>query len=95
MKSKIEALENKARIEFEQLKLQSEAKSKQSSEDHDSSDTVDDTLVGDYNDVGLDDIVEIKQKNECGIDFLTKNQKEGVSKTNKVVNLMELIVEII
>ena len=83
MKSKIEALENKARIEFEQLKLQSEAKSKQSLEDHDSSDTSDDTLVGDYNDVGLDDIVEIKQKNECGIDFLTK-KSEGKGFKNKI-----------
>ena len=75
MKSRIEALENKARIEFEQLKLQSEAKAKQFSEDHDSSGTVDDSLFGDYNDVDIDDIVEIKQKNECGIDFLTKKSE--------------------
>ena len=77
MKSKIEALENKARIEFEQLKSQSQAKSKQNSqkEDYATLDTDDDTQYGDYNDVDLDEIVEIKQKNQCGINFLTKKSE--------------------
>ena len=77
MKSKIEALENKARIEFEQLKSQSQAKSKQNSqeEDYTTLDTDDDTQYGDYNDVDLDEIVEIKQKNQCGINFLTKKSE--------------------
>ena len=78
MKSKIEALENKARIEFEQLKLQSEANSKKSSEDNNAPETVDESQYGDYNDVNLDDIVEIEQKNECGINFLSK-KSEGKS----------------
>ena len=78
MKSKIEALENKARIEFEQLKLQSEANSKKTSEDNNAPVTVDESQFGDYNDVNLDDIVEIQQKNECGINFLSK-KSEGKS----------------
>ena len=78
MKSKIEALENKARIEFEQLKLQSEANSKETSKDNNAPETVDESQYGDYNDVNLDDIVEIEQKNECGINFLSKNS-EGKS----------------
>ena len=74
MKSKIEALENKARIEFEQLKLQS----KKTSEDNNAPETADESQYGDYNDVNLDDIVEIEQKNECGINFLSK-KSEGKS----------------
>ena len=97
MKSKIEALENKARIEFEQLKSQSQAKSKQNSEDYVTPVTDDDTQYGDYNDVDLDEIVEIKQKNQCGINFLTK-KSEGRSFKNIVtdfcVYLMEDILEL-
>ena len=97
MKSKIEALENKARIGFEQLKSQSQAKLKQNSEDYATLDTDDDTQYGDYNDVDLDEIVEIKQKNQCGINFLTK-KSEGRSFKNIVtdfwVYLMEPIVEL-
>ena len=90
MKSKIKALENKARMEFEQLKLQSEAKTKQSSEDHPSFVTVDDSLLGDYNDVNLDEIVEIKQKNECGIDFLNK-KSEGKDFKTYMSNCMYIL----
>ena len=97
MKSKIEALENKARIGFEQLKSQSQAKSKQNSEDYVTPVTDDDTQYGDYNDVDLDEIVEIKQKNQCGINFLTK-KSEGRSFKNIVtdfcVYLMEDILEL-
>lgn len=75
MKSKIEALENKAKIEFAQLKSQSTAKSKQSLEDYEIVEPADDIQYGDYNDVSLDEIVEIKQKNECGINFLTKKSE--------------------
>ena len=62
MKSKIEALENKAKIEFAQLKSQSTAKSKQSLEDYDVVEPSDDIQYGDYNDVSIDKKVEKKQK---------------------------------
>ena len=65
---KIEELENKARTEFAQLKSQSATK-------QNSGETADDIQYGDYNDVNLDEIVEIKQKNECGINFLTKKSE--------------------
>ena len=92
MKSKIEALENKARMEFEQLKLQSQAKSKENSDDYATLDTDDDTQYGDYNDVDLDEIVEIKQKNQCGINFLTK-KSEGKCFKNIVTDFCVYLME--
>ena len=71
LKIKIEELENKARTEFAQLKSQSATK--QSSET--AAETADEAQYGDYNDVDLDEIVEINRKNECGINFLTKKSE--------------------
>ena len=73
LKIKIEELENKAKTEFAQLKSQSATK-------ENSAETADNTQFGDYNDVDLDEIVEINQKNECGINFLTK-KSEGTCST--------------
>ena len=70
---KIQELENKAQTEFAQLKSQSATKQS-------SAETADETQYGDYNDVDLDAIVEINQKNECGINFLTK-KSEGTCST--------------
>ena len=73
LKIKIEELENKAKTEFAQLKSQSATK-------ENSAETADEAQYGDYNDVDLDEIVEINQKNECGINFLTK-KSEGTCST--------------
>ena len=68
LKIKIEELENKAQTEFAQLKSQSATKQS-------AAETADEAQYGDYNDVDLDEIVEINQKNECGINFLTKKSE--------------------